>query len=139
MENSTPSKYAPVCLIQRLAALQAPGTGRQVAGGSRREAGGGRLVVATEIMTSVDIVVETLFLAWPLQRDLTIPHGHGVDNCSLRFCKKGRQFDLGKSRSPTRIFQRNQLLTSHRLWVYMYTFRADGDGDDGVGDGDHST
>jgi hypothetical protein len=49
-------------------------------------------------------------------------HGHGVDNCCLRFCRKGRQLDLGESRSPTQIFQRNLLPDSHRLWVYMGTF-----------------
>jgi len=38
-----------------------------------------------------------------------MPHGHGVDNCSLRFCREGRQLDLGESRSPSQIFQRNLL------------------------------
>jgi len=54
--------------------------------------------------------------------------------------------DLGESRSPTQIFQRNLLLASRRLWAYVCAFGADGDdgdGDDGdvdgVGDGDHST
>jgi len=28
----------------------------------------------------------------------------GVDNCSLRFCGKGRQLNLGESRPPTQIF-----------------------------------
>jgi len=50
-------------------------------------------------------------------------HGHGVDNCSRRFCRKGRQLDLGESRSPTQIFQRNLLPASHRLWGYVCTFR----------------
>jgi len=85
-----------------------------------------------------------------------MPHGHGVDNCSLRFYKNGRQLNLGESRSPTQIFQWNLELASHRLWVYVCGFGADsddgdgddgdgddGDGDDGdddgVGDGDHST
>jgi len=75
-----------------------------------------------------------------------MPHGHGVDNCSLRFCKKGRQLDLGESRSPTQILQWNLLLASHRPWAYVCAFGADGDdgdGDDGdgdgVGDGYHST
>jgi len=80
-----------------------------------------------------------------------MPRGHGVDNCSLRFCRKGRQLDVGESRSPTQIFQWNLLLASHRLWAYVCAFGADGndcngddgDGDDGdddgVGDGDHST
>jgi len=74
-----------------------------------------------------------------------MPDGHSVDNCSLRFYRKGRQLDLGESRSPTQIFLRNLLLASHRLWAYMCPFGADGDdgdgddGDDGVGDGDHST
>ena len=69
-----------------------------------------------------------------------MPHGHGVDNCSLRFCSKGRQLDLGESRSPSLIFQWNLLLASHQLWAYVYAFGADGDdsdGDDGDdGDGD---
>jgi len=69
------------------------------AGGGRRVAGGGRRVAAAEIMTSVDIIVWTLFLARPPRRDLTMPHGHGVDNCRLTFCRKGRQLDLGESRS----------------------------------------
>jgi len=85
-----------------------------------------------------------------------MPHDHGVDNCSLRFCRNGRQLDLGESRSPTQIFQRNLLLASHGLWAYVCIWAGadsddgdgddgdgdDGDGDDGddgVGDGDHST
>jgi len=48
--------YAPGCSIQRLAELQATGTGRRVAGGGWRVAGGGWCMVA-EIMTSVDIIV----------------------------------------------------------------------------------
>jgi len=51
-----------------------------------------------------------------------MPHGHGVDNCSLRVCRKGRQLDLGESRSPTQIFQRNLLPASHRLWAYVSAF-----------------
>jgi len=51
-----------------------------------------------------------------------MPHGHGVDNCSLRLCMKGRQLDLGESRSPTQIFQRNQLPACHRFWAYVCTF-----------------
>jgi len=53
-----------------------------------------------------------------------MPHGHGVDNCSLRFCRKGRKLDLGESRSPTQIFQRNVLPASHRLWAYVCAFGA---------------
>jgi len=76
-----------------------------------------------------------------------MPHGHGVDNCSLRFCKKARQLDLGESKSPIQIFQWNLLLASHRLWAYVCAFGPDdddgngddGDGDDGVGDGDYCT
>jgi len=51
-----------------------------------------------------------------------MPHDHGVDNCSLRFCRKGRQLDLGESRSPTQIFQRNLQLASHGLWAYVCAF-----------------
>jgi len=50
-----------------------------------------------------------------------MPHGHD-DNCSLRYCRKGRQLDLGQSRSPTQIFQRNLLPASHRLRAYVCTF-----------------
>jgi len=130
------------------------GGGRQEAAGGRRQAGGrwrvvggGWRVAAAEIMTLVDIIVWTLFIMWPLRRDLMMPHGHGVDNCSLRFYKNGRQLDHGESRSPTQIFQWNLLLSSHWQWVYVCAFGADGDdgdcydgdGYDGVGDGDHST
>jgi hypothetical protein len=38
-----------------------------------------------------------------------MPHGHSINNCSLRFCREGRQLDLGESRSPVQIFQRNLL------------------------------
>jgi hypothetical protein len=51
-----------------------------------------------------------------------MPPDHGVDNCSLRFCRNGRQFDLGESSSPTQIIQRNLLLASHRLWAYVCAF-----------------
>ena len=94
----------------------------QAPGGRWREADGGRRVAAAEIMTSVDIIVWTLFLARPPRRDLTKPHGHGVDNSSLTFCRKGRQLDLGESKSPTQIFQRNLLPASHRLWAYVCVF-----------------
>jgi len=77
---------------------------------------------AADIMTSVYIIVWTLSLACPPRRNLTMPHDHGVDNCSLRFCRNGRQLDLGESRSPTRIFQRNLLLASHGLWAYVCAF-----------------
>ena len=49
-------------------------------------------------------------------------HGHDVDNCSLRYCRKGRQLDLGESRSPTPISQQNLQPVSHRSWAYVYTF-----------------
>jgi hypothetical protein len=51
-----------------------------------------------------------------------MPHDHGVDNCSLRFCRNGRQLDLGDSRSPTQIVQPNLLLASHGLWAYVCAF-----------------
>ena len=51
-----------------------------------------------------------------------MPHGYGVDNCSLRFCRKRRQLDLGESRSPTQFSQRNLLPASHRLRVYVSGF-----------------
>jgi hypothetical protein len=51
-----------------------------------------------------------------------MPHGHGVDNCCLRFCRTGRQLDLGENRSPTQIFQRSLLPGFHQLWVYVGPF-----------------
>ena len=51
-----------------------------------------------------------------------MPYGHGVENCNLRFRRKGRQLDLGGSRSPTQIFQRNLVPASHRLRAYMCAF-----------------
>jgi len=51
-----------------------------------------------------------------------MPHGHGVDTWCLGFCRKGRQLDLGESRSPTQIFQRNLLLASHGLWACVCAF-----------------
>ena len=42
-----------------------------------------------------------LSLARPPRRNLTLPHDHGVDNCSLRFGWNGKQLDFGESRSPT--------------------------------------
>ena len=47
---------------------------------------------------------------------------HGIDNCSIQLCMKGRSLDLGESRSLTQIVQRNLLPASHRLWVYVYGF-----------------
>jgi len=51
-----------------------------------------------------------------------MPHGHGVDYCSIKFRRKGRQFDLGVSRSPTQIFQRNLVPTFYQLWAYVCAF-----------------
>ena len=51
-----------------------------------------------------------------------MPHGHGVDHCSLRFCRNGKQLDLGESRSPTQIFQQNLLLAPHGSWAYVCAF-----------------
>jgi len=51
-----------------------------------------------------------------------MPHGHGVDNCCLTSCRKGRQLDLGEGRSPTQIFLRNLLPASHRFWAYACAF-----------------
>jgi len=136
--------YAPIdaagCWIQRLAELQAPATRWREVGGGCQEA---------KILTSVNIIVWFLFLVAPPPRDLTIPHSHGGDNCSLKFSRKGRQLDLGESRSLTQTMQWNLLLASHRLGVAVGAFSACGDdgngdnGDDGddngIGDGDHST
>jgi hypothetical protein len=103
--------------------MQAAGTGRSEVGGGWQVAGGGRCMVA-EIMTSVDIIVCTLSLALPPRRDLTMPHGYVVDNCSLRFCRNGGLLDLAESRSLTRIVQQDLLPTSHRLWACVYVFSS---------------
>jgi len=58
----------------------------------------------------------------PPRRNLTISHDHGVDNCSFRFYRHGRQLDLRESRSPTQIFQQYLLLASLRYWAYVGTF-----------------
>jgi len=98
--------------------------GQYLVGGGRREAcgvwqvAGGRWRILAEIMTSVDMVVCTLSLARPPWQDLTMLQGHGVDNCSLRFCRKGRQLDLAESRSPTQFSQRNVQPVSRRFWAY---------------------
>jgi len=73
-----------------------------------------------------------------------MPHGHGVDHCSLPFCRKGRQLELGKSRFATKIFQQNLLPTSHRLeFVGIYVrIQSMAVGDDRYGDdryGDHAS
>jgi hypothetical protein len=67
-----------------------------------------------------------------------MPHGHGVDNCSLPFGRKGRQLELGESRFRTKIFQQNLLLASHQLeFVGIYVcIRSRAVGDDRYGD-DH--
>jgi len=49
--------YAPGCSIKRLAELQAPGTGRWMAGDERQEEAGRGRTVAAEIITSVDTIV----------------------------------------------------------------------------------
>jgi len=63
-----------------------------------------------------------LSLARPPRQDLKMLHTHGVDNCSLRFRREGRQLDLGESRSPTQIFQQNLVPASDRLWAYVRAF-----------------
>ena len=74
-----------------------------------------------------------------------MPQGHGVDNCSLRFCRNGRQLDLEESRSRTQFSQWNLQPVSRRFWAYLCAFGPglmvmvmvmDGDGD---GDGTQST
>ena len=106
---------------------QPPGGVRQVAYGGQCLAGGtwhvlcGRWRAENDgrIMTSVDIIVSSLSSARPPWEVLTMPHGHGVDNWSLRIPKKGRQFELGESRSPIQIFQLNLFPASHWLFSYL--------------------
>jgi hypothetical protein len=99
--------YAVGRFILILAELQMPSTAWRVAGGGWH--------MMAEIMTSVDIIVCTFSLAFPSRSDLTMPHGHGVEECSGRFCRKDRQLDIRESRSWTQIVQRNMLLASHHL------------------------
>jgi len=82
----------------------------------------GRGHIVAKIMTFVDIIVWTLSLAYPPWQDLMIPHGHGVDNRCLWSHRKGRQFELGESRSPTQSSQRNLVPTSDQLWAYVCPF-----------------
>jgi hypothetical protein len=51
-----------------------------------------------------------------------MPPGHGVEHCSLRFYRKGRQLDIGESSTPTQIFQQNLLPESHQLWAFVCSF-----------------
>ena len=94
---------------------------RQVVGGVCQVAGGWWHRVA-KISTSGDIIVWNDSFAWPLWPDLTMPHGYGVYNCSLGFCQKGWQFDIGESRSQTKICQRHLLFASHQFWAYVCAF-----------------
>jgi len=73
-------------------------------------------------MMSVYIIVSIVSLACTPRRNLPMPHDHGVENCSLRSSRNGRQLDLGDSRSPTQIVQPNLLLASHGLWAYVCAF-----------------
>jgi len=56
-------------------------------------------------MTLVDLIVWTSSLASPLLQDLILPNSYGVANCSPRFCRKTRHFDLGESRCLTPVVQ----------------------------------
>ena len=51
-----------------------------------------------------------------------MPQGHGVDNCSRRICRNGRQLDLGESRSPTQLSQRSLQPVARRFWAYVCAF-----------------
>jgi hypothetical protein len=48
-----------------------------------------------------------------MRRNLIMPYDYGVDNCSFRFWRDGRELDLGESRSPIQIAQRNLVVASH--------------------------
>jgi len=109
-----------------------------------QEAYGGRSVAAgyvAEIMTAVDIIVWTLFLARPLRQNLTMSHGHGVDNCSLRFCGKGTIGSWGRQISDSDFLAKSAARLPPILEVCVFIRSGadggDGDGDvDGDGDGD---
>jgi hypothetical protein len=49
--------FASGCSIQKLAALQTPGTGRWMAGDTRQEEPGRSQIVMARIKTAVDIIV----------------------------------------------------------------------------------
>jgi len=51
-----------------------------------------------------------------------MPHSHSVDNCSLRYYRKDRQLDFGKSRSSTQFSQQNLQPASRRFWAYVCAF-----------------
>jgi hypothetical protein len=62
---------------------------------------GGRQHMLTDSMISVNKVVRTVSLFWPVEHDFTIPHGRNVDKCSLLFFGQCREFDLKQRRSAT--------------------------------------
>jgi len=81
--------------------------GWHVAGGWFGEAGGGRLVALADIVRSVDIRVLIIFFAQSPRQHCTLAYGYSVGNSSLGLCRIDIQLDLGESRFPTQIVQRN--------------------------------
>ena len=67
-----------------------------------------------------------------------MPHGHGVDNCRLTFCRKGRQLDLEESRIQISDsdFPAESAARFPPILGVCVRIRS---GADGVGDGDHNT
>jgi len=80
----------------------------------RRQVGGN---IVAEIMTSPEAIVFTWSFVWPLQQDLMVSHAQGVGKCIPRYCRKGRQLDLGESGYLTRISLKNLEPVSNHIWV----------------------
>jgi len=76
------------CWVAGVSHQEAAGVSSVVGGVWR--AVGGRWCIVAKFLMSVDIIVWTYCLAWPLQPDVRIPDGKGNYNCRLRFCRKGR-------------------------------------------------
>jgi len=77
--------------------------------------------ILTEIIISVDKVVRYFSLVCPPRHNFMMADGHGVENCSLRFCKKGEQLDLGKSKSRTQLSLWKLEQLSPQFW-YVWAF-----------------
>jgi len=100
----------------------------QEGGGCWCMAGGQWLVACSRLCIVVEIIILVESIDWIeclvqwLQLDLTMAYRHAVDNGGHRFCRAGRQWNLGESRSSTQIFKWDLQCTSHWFWPYVCTF-----------------
>jgi len=88
-------------------------------------------------MTSVDIVVWIISLALSPQQDLTMSHGHGVDNFSLDCAGKVDNWIWGEQISGSDFLAESAARFPSVLGVCVrIRSRVDGDDSDSDGDGD---